>query len=184
MPVGVLALQGCIQPHLDLFQKLGVKARPIRFAEQLEQIERLIIPGGESTTMLRLLERRGFLDHIREFGKCRAVWGICAGAILLAKKVLNPESLALGLMGIQATRNYYGCQLNSFKAEVALSFLNVTAEVDFIRAPLLEPLRPEVRILANYNSQAVLLQERKLLASSFHIELGGRTELHEYFLEL
>lgn len=182
MDVGILALQGCIQPHIDACSRLGALARPVRFAEELAQAKRLIIPGGESTTMLSLLERRGLLEELARFARSKPVWGVCAGAILLARQVLNPQQKSLALMDIRATRNYYGCQLDSFKARVEVGILDLTTEVDFIRAPLLEPLSTQVGVLASHDSHAVLLKQGRLLASSFHIELSHETALHKYFL--
>ena len=182
--VGVLALQGAVDAHIRMLIALGASARRVRSAEELTEVERLIIPGGESTTMLTLLKRVNLWGKLAEFGKRRPVWGICAGAILIARQVINPEQESLGLIDLKAHRNYYGSQAESFKATIPIEPLGIDAEVDFIRAPLLERYSNDVRALAKYNGQPVLFQQNRILASSFHIELGTENRLHEYFLSL
>jgi pyridoxal 5'-phosphate synthase pdxT subunit len=184
MDVGVLALQGCIEPHAVMLKQLGAGVRYVRQPAELAGLDNIILPGGESTTMLKLLEISGLFGALRDFAQKRPVWGVCAGAILLAKEVLNPAQKSLGLVPVRAQRNYYGCQLDSFKAVVRTSILNREIPVDFIRAPLLEPLTREVLVLGRYQDQAVLMRHDRILLSAFHSELGSDLGLHEYFLSL
>lgn len=182
--VGVLALQGCIEPHLRMLEKLGARAILVRSIEELGQIDRLILPGGESSTMLKLLGLRQMFDPLKSFCASHPVWGICAGAILLAQEVKNPVQPSLASISIRAVRNYYGSQLDSFKTEVEISCLGVRMQVDFIRAPLLEPLDPSVKVYASHAGRSVLLRQGRVLVSSFHTELGSVAKLHEYFLKM
>ena len=182
MTVGILALQGCVAPHFEIFSKLGHPAIAVKNLSDLKSVERLILPGGESSTMLKLMERQGLLQALIDFGRTNPIWGICAGSILLAKEVRHPEQASLGLIDIRATRNFYGSQLEYFRETI--KFLNRDISVDFIRAPLLEPLSAAVSILAKRAEQAVLLQQGKILASSFHTELGQNLCIHEHFLAL
>jgi pyridoxal 5'-phosphate synthase pdxT subunit len=123
-------------------------------------------------------------DALEAFGKSHPVWGVCAGAIIIAKEVQNPTQRSLGLIDIRATRNFYGSQLDSFSAKVRITPLGIDTAVDFIRAPLLAPLSPAVEVLASHDGHAVLLKQGNIMASSFHIELGRETALHRYFLGL
>ena len=184
MKAGVLALQGCIDPHLKMLARAGAEPVAVRTLRQLESVERIILPGGESTTMLRLLEKNQLTAALREFGKTRPLWGVCAGAILAAQEVTSPEQFSLGLIPIRARRNFYGSQTDSFKSTLQVDFLNSPLAVDFIRAPLLEPLSREVQVHASLDSQPVLLQHGRILVSSFHVELGQDIRLHEYFLKI
>lgn len=184
MTVGVLALQGCVEPHITMLHRLGVNAIRVRLPSDLEKVDRLILPGGESTTMLRLMERVELTAPLKEFGKTHPLWGICAGSILLATEVRHPEQRSLGLIPVRATRNFYGSQIESFTTPLEIDFLGSAINADFIRAPLLEPLSPEVKIHARHQEMTVLMQHRRILVSSFHVELGQDTRLHEYFLSL
>lgn len=182
--VGILALQGCVEPHIQLLKTIGVNCLAVRLEKDFEKIERLIIPGGESTSMLCLLERMNLFEPLRQFAQTHPVWGICAGAILLAKEVQHPSQKSLGLIDVRATRNFYGCQLDSFKTRIEIPKLGVSPEVDFIRAPLLEPLSRSVDVMAKHNKQCILMQQGNIMLSSFHIELSSESALHSYFLSL
>lgn len=184
MTVGILALQGCIEPHIRMFHRLGAECIRVTDTDSLKRSSRLVMPGGESTTMLTLLSRTGITDAIIEFSKSKPVWGVCAGAILLSKEVEHPKQSSLKAMEISANRNYYGSQLESFKATVKTSLFDAPMDVDFIRAPLLRPLSKEVAVHAVLDGNAVLLQQGRILASAFHTELGDDTRLHQYFLTL
>jgi 5'-phosphate synthase pdxT subunit len=183
--VGVLALQGCIEPHLNMLQKIGATSCEVRSVADLGNVDRLIIPGGESTTMLKLLNSTGLYSAVQEFGRRHPIWGICAGAILICKEVIHPDQQSMKLIAVRATRNFYGSQTDSFKAKIEIDPLDKTMEVDFIRAPLLEPINSrEVTVLARHNERPVLMQHGKILVSSFHTELGDDPSLHQYFLGL
>ena len=182
--VGVLALQGCIEPHIQILKSLGAATRAVRLPGDLDSIDRIILPGGESTTMLKLMDRTGMYEALRKFGETHPVWGICAGAILIAREVVHPEQRSMGLIDIRATRNFYGSQLDSFKTRIEIDVPRLSPDVAFIRAPLLEPLNREVQVLANHNGQSILLKQGHVMAASFHIELGAEKGLHEYFLKM
>lgn len=192
MKVGILAFQGCIEPHAAMLAGLGAQVRLVRDKQDLSDVERLIIPGGESTTMLRLIDRAELWQPLIEFGSNRPVWGVCAGAILIAREVKNPEQKCLGLADFLATRNYYGCQLDSFEAEIEIPVLDRKMQAAFIRAPLLNPISDTCLVLASLpsaqrhsaDSQPVLLRQGNILASAFHPELGSDASLHGLFLEL
>lgn len=187
--VGILGYQGCIEPHEAIFKRLGVTALRVLSVEDLARVDRLILPGGESTTMLKFLKANNMILAVREFAKKKPVWGICAGAILAAAEVHNPNQESLRLLDITAHRNFYGAQTESFTTEVAIDFLDEPIEAHFIRAPLLSPLsnRPEsspLEIRAFFNDQPVFFSQGRVWACSFHVELGTDTALHEAFLKL
>jgi 5'-phosphate synthase pdxT subunit len=184
MKVGVLSFQGAITPHLNMLHKIGVESIRVTNSSTLELSDRLIIPGGESTTMLKLIENNNFFDALDNYLNHKPCWGTCAGAILLAKKVSNPTQKSFSKIEIEAVRNAYGSQLDSFKTKISVPPLNREMEVDFIRAPKLTPLSDKVEIISNYQDQTVLLKQNNILVSSFHTELGNDTGLHEYFCSL
>ena len=180
--VGILGLQGCIEPHVTMLRSIGVDAVRVRTAQHLTQVDRIILPGGESTTMLRLLAMNSLEAPLREFCRTHPTWGICAGSILLAKKVSHPEQHSLELIDLHAIRNFYGSQLDSFTTEV--QFEGAKRLLQFIRAPKLEPLSADVHTLLTVNGSAVLLQQRNILVSAFHAELGNDPVFHRYFLSM
>jgi len=192
--VGILGYQGCIEPHEAICAKLGVSTRRVRSAEELTEVERLIIPGGESTTMLRFIEQTGTASAIQEFAKTRPVWGICAGAILSAQSVSNPTQRSLNLIDITAYRNFYGTQQGSFMGEIEVSetYSSPTATrllASFIRAPQLNPGphtpgRSPLTVAARLAEQPVFFTQGHVWACSFHVELGSDTTLHEHFLAI
>ena len=185
--VGVLAFQGCIEPHVGLLRKLGVTPVRVVGIDTLATVSRLILPGGESTTMLKFLKEERFLEPLKQFCRTQPVWGICAGAILLAQEVCSPLQESLGVIDIRATRNFYGSQLDSFKTHLFIEPLDRTMEVDFIRAPKLEALNTTVQTLAHIPAEKsdgapVMFRQKSVLVTAFHTELGDDTGLHEYFL--
>ena len=182
--VGVLALQGCVEPHAQALRSLDCEVTYVREPIDFAAIDRLILPGGESTTMLRLIDLNQLERPLINFAQTKPVWGVCAGAILMAKEVQNPQQQSFGLIDILAERNHYGSQLDSFSAQIEIAPLGCAVEVDFIRAPSLKPLSSAVEVLASYKSEAVLLRQLRHMASSFHIELRPDTSLHKYFLSL
>lgn len=184
MTVGILALQGCVDPHVELFERLGAATKRVRRPEDLESIDRIVLPGGESTTMLTLLDKSALGPALLDFGRAHPVWGICAGAILIAREVEHPRQRSLGLIDIVAHRNHYGSQTESFTTEVTIDLFPGPMKVDFIRAPLLKPLSDTVTVHARHEGAAVLLRQGRVMASSFHAELGEDTRLHRYFLDL
>ncbi len=186
--VGILGFQGCIEPHEILLRKLGAEPLRVRSAHDLSLVSRLILPGGESTTMLRFLKGTELSDEILSFAKTKPVWGICAGAILAARTVRSPEQASLNLIDIEAHRNFYGSQLDSFTTKLSITQLPRPIEVQFIRAPKLSPLpqtknRPPLTVMAEHDGHPVLLAQGHIWVSSFHVELGEDTSLHELFLK-
>ena len=190
MKIGVLALQGDFEEHIALLRRIGVDANEVLLAKDLDSIQGLIIPGGESTTIGKLAVDFDILENLRDFGRKKAIWGTCAGAIFLAKDTHRDQPL-LALMDITIERNAFGRQVDSF--EVVLD-VPVLKEVDasgtpypaiFIRAPLIESVHGDARTIAALpDGQIVAAQEGHWLATSFHPELTGDTRFHQYFAAL
>jgi 5'-phosphate synthase pdxT subunit len=184
---GVLGLQGDFREHLDTFQRLGSPAVDVRRPEQLDEIDALVIPGGESTTIGKLAEHYGFIPKLRDrVADGMAVWGTCAGAIFIAKDVPgHPHPLA-GLMDMRVRRNAFGRQLDSFEADLDVpAFGAVPFHAVFIRAPLIESVGPDVEVLSKLEDGTIVAaQQGNLMATSFHPELTHDGRFHEYFLKL
>ncbi|MEK7409159.1 MAG: pyridoxal 5'-phosphate synthase glutaminase subunit PdxT [Acidobacteriota bacterium] len=187
--VGVLALQGDFEAHRKALERAGARAVEVRTAAALEALDGLVIPGGESTTMLRLLEDEKLLEPLGRFGRERPVFGTCAGAILLASEVTGPAQPSLGLMDITVERNAYGRQLDSRVVRLVPEpeFASRTApgelEAVFIRAPKIRRVGPRVRVLLYYDGAPVLVADGRHLAATFHPELGADPRIHRLFLE-
>lgn len=189
MIVGILALQGDFREHEAVLQKLHVKTQQVRLPEDLEQIDRLIIPGGESTTIGNLLELYGLLEPIQKrVRKGMPLWGTCAGAILMAEKIADgiKGQPALSLMNITARRNAFGRQIDSFESNITISTISKTPlHVVFIRAPVLESPGKKVDVLASLSKKRIIAaRQMNMLATCFHPELTEDTRFHEYFLRL
>jgi 5'-phosphate synthase pdxT subunit len=190
MKIGVLALQGDFAEHIVMLKGLGVDAVEVRLAEQLEELDGLIIPGGESTTIGKLATDFGLMKPLQTFGQRRAIWGTCAGAIFLSKDVSRKQPL-LGLMDIKVARNAFGRQVDSFEADLDISELKQASGMNeafhavFIRAPIIESVSGDAKILASLpDGRIVAAQQGHFLATSFHPELTGDSRFHEYFLSL
>ena len=190
MKIGVLALQGDFEEHINMLKNLGVETAEVRLDEHLNGIDGLIIPGGESTTIGKLATDFGLMEPLRTFGKRHAIWGTCAGAIFLSKDVSREQPL-LGLMDIKVARNAFGRQVDSFEAELDISKLKQVTSTDeafhavFIRAPIIESVSGDAKILASLpDGRIVAAQQANLLATSFHPELTGDNRFHKYFLSL
>lgn len=189
MKVGVLALQGDFAEHLAFLRRLGADGVEVRLPSHLDDIDALIIPGGESTTIGKLAHAFDLLDPLRVFGQTRPIWGTCAGAIFLSKDTLERQHL-LGLMDITVERNAFGRQADSFESEIPVPFLENPESpfpAIFIRAPLIARVGPEVDILAhlpNNNDNGIIIaaEQGHFLATSFHPELTGDDRFHRYFL--
>ncbi len=181
--MGVLALQGAYQKHVESLVRLGVKSRLIRKADELENCDALILPGGESTTISLLLQENGLYDPIKTFAESHPVMGVCAGLIMMASEVDDERVTPLELMPFKALRNFYGRQVHSFTADIKLSFDSDTFKAPFIRAPGIEELSQEVDVLATYEDKVVMIAYGKHVALSFHPELTDDVRIHEYWLE-
>jgi 5'-phosphate synthase pdxT subunit len=179
--VGVLALQGDFEAHRKALTRAGAAATEVRTAADLAAVDGLIIPGGESTTMLKLLDMEGLFDPLIEFGKTKPIFGTCAGVILLATEVLNPAQHSLGVLDLTVERNAYGRQIDSRIARIDVA--GESAEAVFIRAPIIRRAGPQTKVLAEYAGTPVLVEQGRHLAATFHPELGSSDRVHRYFLD-
>jgi pyridoxal 5'-phosphate synthase pdxT subunit len=185
--VGLLALQGAVAPHREKLLGLGAGVFDVRTPRDLENIRGIILPGGESTTMIHLLKLNRLWEPLREFTRTRPTWGICAGAILLAEKVNSPVQDSLKTLRISVERNAYGRQINSFIDTLTPTPFWLgkdSEEAVFIRAPRIELLGGETKPLFQWRNEIVMVQQAKILASTFHPELTESTTFHRYFLDL
>jgi len=188
--IGILALQGDYAAHRAVLERLGARTRSVRAAADLEGLAGLVIPGGESTTMLRLLDRNGLRAGLTAFAATRPTFGTCAGLILLAREVLNPAQESLRVLDVTVERNAYGRQIDSFVGAVSAAALGGTVEGVFIRAPRIKRLGGGVEVLgrlagggnASPQGEAVLVRERHLLGATFHPELTADPRIHHFFL--
>jgi pyridoxal 5'-phosphate synthase pdxT subunit len=185
MKIGVLALQGAFREHRQMFEKLGAKVIEVRFPEQLENLQGIVVPGGESTTIVKLMGSYGFDKALPEFYKGGgAIWGTCAGAIAIAKDIVGyPEQPRLGLMDMAVERNAYGRQVASFETDVDVETFDTPFHVVFIRAPRIASVGKEVEVLATFKDDPIMVKQGQLMATVFHPELTKDTRIHRYFLE-
>ena len=196
MKIGVLALQGDFIEHQHLLERLGAEVVQVRLPAQLNDLAGLIIPGGESTTIGKLAEDFGLMEPLRAFGRERAIWGTCAGAIFLSRDIQRDQPL-LELMDIRVERNAFGRQVDSFEVDLPMPYLKSVDGGDcayhtvFIRAPLILEAGPSVEVLTRLPENApkgggyiVAARQGRLLATSFHPELTGDDRFHRYFMEL
>ena len=181
--IGVLAIQGDYAAHAEALAEAGAEPVEVRKPEQLAGLDGLFLPGGESTTVLRFLEKRQFFDLLLEFCAAKPVFGTCAGAILLAREVRNPPQRSLGVLDAVVERNAYGRQIDStiLTAETALP--GGPLEMVFIRAPRLVEAGPAVEVLARRDGSPVLVRQGNLLAATFHPELSADRRVHRLFVE-
>ncbi|HAA89716.1 MAG: Glutamine amidotransferase subunit PdxT [Thermoanaerobacterales bacterium 50_218] len=184
MRIGVLAVQGAFREHIEALRRCGCAVFEVRKKEELESVDGLVIPGGESTTIGKLISDFGLADVIRERAKHgMPVFGTCAGAVLLAKEIIGSEQPTLGLMDIRVRRNAYGRQVDSFEADLEVPVLGSDPFPGvFIRAPLIEEVGADAEVLATYKQGIVLVRQGKMLAATFHPELTSDLRLHHYFL--
>jgi 5'-phosphate synthase pdxT subunit len=182
--IGVLALQGAFEAHAKTLESLGVSARLVRTPAELAGLDGLIIPGGESTTFLKFLERDGFLGALESFVEATPTFGTCAGAILLAKDVENPTQKSLAVLDITVERNAYGRQIDSAILTAPTRLEGGPLEMVFIRAPRITRTGPQVETLATRDGFPVLVRQNHLLAATFHPELSSDTRVHQLFLDL
>ncbi|HWN97812.1 MAG TPA: pyridoxal 5'-phosphate synthase glutaminase subunit PdxT [Blastocatellia bacterium] len=183
--IGVLAIQGDFDAHARVLERIGLRAFEVRRADDLREVDGLIIPGGESTTMLKFIMQEDLGPALIDFAKQgKVVFGTCAGAILLAREVSNPPQTSLGLIDIEVERNAYGRQVDSFIAEVETTLDGGPLEAVFIRAPVIRSVGPDVEVLANVNSRPALVRERNVLAATFHPELTDDQRVHRLFAEM
>ena len=186
MRIGVLALQGAFREHIISVEALDASAVAIRLPHQLDDCDGLIIPGGESTAISKLMVSYGFYEPIQNrHAKGMAVWGTCAGAILIAKEIVDgiPDQRGLEIMDISVRRNAYGRQVDSFEADLEFAHLDETYRGVFIRAPWIESVGEGVAVLAEHEGHIVAAQQGNLMATTFHPELTGDPRIHRHFVE-
>ena len=183
MKIGVLALQGDFDAHRQMLERLGADVTMVRKPEQLREIDGLVIPGGESSTFLKLLGDAGF-EELKQFVTSKPTFGTCAGAIMLAKQVENPSQKGTGALDMRVRRNAYGRQIESTILTSECKIPGGEMEMVYIRAPRIEDVGPEVEVLAKRDGHPVLVRQGKVLAATFHPELTGDTRVHELFLKM
>ncbi|HXJ06391.1 MAG TPA: pyridoxal 5'-phosphate synthase glutaminase subunit PdxT [Candidatus Acidoferrum sp.] len=185
MRIGILAVQGDFAAHAAMLTALGADTVEVRTVKDIDGCDGLILPGGESTTQLQFLEEEGLFDAVKQFAADGgAVFGTCAGAILLATNVKNPAQDSLGLLDMTVLRNAYGRQLAS-DVFIGLSKLtDAPLEMVFIRAPVIESVGPGVEVLAEYDGKPVLVRKANVMATTFHPELTDDSSVHRFFMDL
>jgi 5'-phosphate synthase pdxT subunit len=185
MKIGVLALQGAVAEHIRSLESAGAEAVAVKRTEQLDDLQGLIIPGGESTTIGKLMRQYGFIDAIRSFsGMGKPIFGTCAGLIVLAEHIEDQEEAHLGLMNMTVARNAFGRQRDSFETDLDVKGLDEPLRAVFIRAPLIKEVGEGVDVLSVYNGEIVTARQGHLLACSYHPELTDDYALHAYFLSM
>ncbi len=183
MTIGVLALQGDFAEHRRAFEELGAQTREVRTAADLAVVDALVMPGGESTTMLKLLEIESLKEPLRRFGESKPIFAACAGAILLAKQVTHPVQDSLALVDIDVERNAYGRQVHSTVTRIGLEDSGEELEAVFIRAPIIRRCGAGVRVLARHRGDPVLVSSGRHLVATFHPELSTDRTVQRKFLE-
>jgi 5'-phosphate synthase pdxT subunit len=181
MKIGVLAVQGDFDAHRKRLEELGAEVVLVRKPEQLDEVDGLVIPGGESGAFLRILAEEG-MNKLRQFVRVKPTFGTCAGAIMLAKEITNPAQDGLGAIDIRIRRNAYGRQIDSSIREGL--FQGAPVEMVFIRAPKIEKLGPGVEVIATEGTDPVAVRQGKAMAATFHPELSDDSRIHQAFLDL
>jgi len=185
LKIGILAVQGDFAAHAAMLAGLGVESVEVRTVEDLKDCEGLILPGGESTTQLQFLQEEGLFDEIHGFAKSGgAIFGTCAGAILLANQVEHPKQASLRLLDMTVLRNAYGRQIASDVVFGPSSLKSEPLEMVFIRGPIIEKVGPGVEVLAEYAGKPALVRKEQILAATFHPELTTDTTVHELFVKM
>jgi len=181
--IGVLAIQGNFASHAQALTEAGAEPVEIRKPEELAGLDGLVLPGGESTTMLRFLEKRHFFETLQQYCATKPVFGTCAGAILLAREVINPPQRSLGLLDAIVERNAYGRQVDSLILTAETALPGGPLEMVFIRAPRIVEAGPQVEVLARRDGSPVLVRQGHVMAATFHPELSRDRRVHRLFVE-
>lgn len=185
MRIGVLALQGAVAEHIRSIEHAGAEGVAIKKVEQLSEVDGLVIPGGESTTIGKLMRKYDFIEGIQQFSEAgKPIFGTCAGLIVMAKHISGQDDTHLGLMNITVSRNAFGRQRESFETDLEVVGIDEPVRAVFIRAPLIESVGEGVEVLSTYQDEIVTAREGHLLASSFHPELTDDYRLHKYFADM
>jgi len=183
--IGVLALQGAVAEHIRGIEKAGAEGVVVKRTEQLAELDGIILPGGESTMIGKLMRTNGFIDALREFSAAgKPVFGTCAGLIVIAKEITGQPEAHLELMDITVARNAFGRQRESFETDLPIKGIDENVRAEVIRTLLIEKVGPDVDVLATYDGQIVAARQGHLLAASFHPELTDDFRLHSYFLDM
>jgi 5'-phosphate synthase pdxT subunit len=183
--IGIVAIQGDFAAHAAMLQELGAETVEVRTVEDLEGCDGIVLPGGESTTQLQFLKEEGLFDAIQKFSRAGgAIFGTCAGAILLAAQVKNPAQESLGLLDMTVLRNGYGRQLASDVFFEPSTLKQEPLEMVFIRGPIIEEVGKEITVLARHEGKPALVEKGNVLAATFHPELTDDTTVHEHFLQM
>jgi 5'-phosphate synthase pdxT subunit len=183
MTIGVLAIQGDFDAHKKRLEELGADVVLVRKPDQFDEIDGLVIPGGESGAFLKILGQPGF-EKLKEFVRLKPTFGTCAGAIVLAREVTNPDQPGLGALDVRIRRNAYGRQVDSSIRTGETTLAGGPMEMVFIRAPRFEHLGPQVEVLAREGNDPVVVRQGKVMAATFHPELSSDTRVHQAFLDL
>ena len=183
--VGVLALQGDFAMHAKSIRRLGLQSRLIRDTESLKECDGLILPGGETTTFIRLLKKTGLFQTVQRFADNHAIMGTCAGCITLANKIVDDKIETLGLIDIAVRRNAYGRQIDSFIDSVNISVFNGKSQFEgvFIRAPMIQSVNGQTKVLGYHGDEIVMARNKNILVTTFHPELTSDIRVHRYFVE-
>ncbi|MCA0758237.1 pyridoxal 5'-phosphate synthase glutaminase subunit PdxT [Paenibacillus sp. N4] len=185
MKIGVLALQGAVAEHIRSLESAGAEAVAVKRVEQLDELQGLVIPGGESTTIGKLMRKYGFMDALRDFSEQgKPLFGTCAGLIVLADHIEGQEEAHLRVMDMTVARNAFGRQRESFETDLQVKGIEEPVRAVFIRAPLIKKVGPEVDVLSTYNDEIVTARQGHLLAVSYHPELTDDYSLHSYFVDM
>jgi len=188
LTIGVLALQGAFAKHVEMLRKLDVDVIEVRKPADLERCDGLIIPGGESTTIMRQIRYIDLADKLAAFSEKKPIFGTCAGLILMSKKILSDQMIPFGIMDVEVERNAFGRQVESFSHAVKVILDHPKQSIDFravfIRAPRIKECGDDVKVLASFEGEPVLIQQGKHLGSTFHPELTDDAAIHKYFLKL
>lgn len=185
MKIGVLALQGAVAEHIKMIEAAGAEGVPVKKTSQLDELDGIIIPGGESTTIGKLMREYGFIEEVRSFSQQgKPVFGTCAGLIILADEIVGQEQVHLQLMDMKVQRNAFGRQRESFETELTIEGIEDKVRAVFIRAPLIKEVGDKVDVLSVHNGEIVAARQGNLLAASFHPELTDDYRMHQYFIDM
>ncbi len=184
--IGVLALQGDFAEHINVLENLNVNCKLVKKTDEMNDINGLIIPGGESTTIKKLIDRYHFETAIKDkVDSGMSVWGTCAGLICIADKLTESEPIPMKLIGAEVSRNWFGRQVDSFESDLEFNGINETIKAIFIRAPIVKKISKGVNVLSALDDGTIVaIQENKIMGTSFHPEISGSSKVHEYFINL